>query len=719
MTRGRAFSLGKWRVDPSRLALLGEGREVVLEPKTMDVLVYLAEHAGEVVTSDELIDGVWEGRAMGDGPVYGAIAKLRRALDDDARHPRYIATVARRGYQLLTEPVWENTSRASRLPRITIAVAIVALAGLVAMILLFDQSAGPTGRELLTNEETSLAVLPFTSISADDRNQYLGHGFSEDLLNALSRTPRLRVIARATAFRLGASDVEFSQLAEDLNVDFVLNGSVRQEGRQLRITAQLIDRDAQLIWSDSFDRTLDDALEIQQEIAMALADRLALRLSDHNARLTVTGDAYMEYLLGRDYVRLGLIDWADEAQQAFERAIELEPGFANAHAGLARVLHHERELERARHHVDLALSLDPEAAEAYFVNGLLSFPLQFGLAESHFRKALQLNPNLSEARQFLAFSLEGLDRRPEAFRERQVGLARDPLHYGLNRNIAFDYSATGKIDLALDALERAMALPQSDIPALDHRIRVLMDWTRYDEIVALEQYYDDPELDHPKFRTSLAAALTLSYSRLEKANQASRWYEVAREQDEWPHLGPPLFNRIQYLGETGQTERLLEEMESLNSELPDYFPGTRTRLELERDVMAAKVIAHVFRGEMEAAIQIAGESPETLVLSPAALEFLALAYFQDGRQAVARSMIEPRLQRLQQIESQGFAAYPAAQAELARLYALTGDAQSADQALSVARDMGWNGTIEFQADPRWRGLTESGKTSVISGRESD
>jgi TolB-like protein len=245
------FRLGEWLVQPS-LDRISKGATVThLRPRLMDLLVFLAQNAGRVVGKDEIIGTVWERRFLAESVLTRSVADLRRLLSDDAEEPRFIETVPKRGYRLIV-PVLEESSPAKS------AVAY-----------------------------PSVAVLPFTNMTAGEDQQYFCDGLAEELTNALTRLRGLRVIARTSAFAFKGKAMDVRQIGRQLSVGAVVEGGVQRSADRLRITVQLIDAtDGSHLWSDRFDRGASDIFAIQDEIARAVAAALSIRLlGDEETRL--------------------------------------------------------------------------------------------------------------------------------------------------------------------------------------------------------------------------------------------------------------------------------------------------------------------------------------------------------------------------------------------------------------------------------------------------
>src|SRR5215813_13343109 len=268
----KSLKVGSWIVDPSLNSMSCEGRTVRLEPKVMEVLLCLAQHPGETLSKEQLLQAVWPNVVVIEGVLKRCIAELRRAFDDDARNPHIIETISKRGYRLLAP--------------------VSALAAATAPA--FPESA-------VTD---SIVVLPFTNMSADPENEYLADGITEEIIDALAQIQGLHVVARSSAFSFKGKHIDLRIVGEQLKVRTVLEGSVRRADNRLRITAQLVSTtDGYHLWSERYEREMKDVFAIQEEIAQAIAQRLKVAFPWHCKPLVKTGtpnlEAYQSYVKGR------------------------------------------------------------------------------------------------------------------------------------------------------------------------------------------------------------------------------------------------------------------------------------------------------------------------------------------------------------------------------------------------------------------------------------
>lgn len=297
--RGAALRIGAWCVQPARGQISRDGETVRLEARTMRLLVCLAEHAGETVSIDDLLDQVWSGVAVTPDSVYQAVASLRRLLGDDPKQPAYIATVPRLGYRMVAEvaPWTEQTlarpaaaaganqpSTATtetqppvvrRRAAVVLASVTVAL-GVVASVWVFGLSQKRAeGQTTSAQPRKSIAVLPFLDLTDEMNHELFVDGMTEELVDKLSKIPDLRVPPARSSLSFKGKKATIGDVARALGTAYVLDGSVRKSGSALRVAAQLIRAESGfVVWSETYDRPSGDLVTIEDDIATAVAKSL-------------------------------------------------------------------------------------------------------------------------------------------------------------------------------------------------------------------------------------------------------------------------------------------------------------------------------------------------------------------------------------------------------------------------------------------------------------
>jgi TolB-like protein/DNA-binding winged helix-turn-helix (wHTH) protein/Flp pilus assembly protein TadD len=468
--------IGAWRVDCAVDEISRDGNSVKLERRAMQLLVCLAQHAGQVVSVEELLDQVWTGVVVTPDSVYHAVASLRKTLGDDAREPEYIATVPRRGYRLVA-PVspWTDVASAAGAaaaaaragggvsapalrvgfgqPRLAgvLVVAVLALLGclLVARLWLTKPAAStPAPAATTTLNDKSIAVLPFVDLSAKHDQEYFSDGLSEEIIDHLSRVQDLKVIARTSSFQFKGKSDDVRTIGRQLGVSNLLEGSVRTSGDSFRVTAQLIRvADGSNRWSQSYDAQMGDIFKIQDAIATSVSNSLggAMTLPGAAGRArTPNIEAYNAFLRGKYLIQRFTEADSELAVDAFREAIRLDPTYATAWARLADAYNaqgvagwtppHDA-YAAARAAVDRALGLDPNLAIAHQVLSDLEWNYLFdwneALAEE--RKALALDPAIADytGNNVAAAEAQWAGHNEEAVADFKKSIERDPLDASL------------------------------------------------------------------------------------------------------------------------------------------------------------------------------------------------------------------------------------------------------------------------------------------------
>jgi len=388
-------------VDRDNYRVLKAGQPRALGPRAFDLLLDLLQHPGRVVEKQELVDRVWRGAAVTDNALTRAVKELRAALGDDARTPRYLETVARRGYRLVA-PV---------------------------------RCVAPPAKAML-------AVLPFSDLSRDPED-YFCDGLTEEMISQIAQlnAERLGVIARTSAMAYKATTKPVAEIGRELGVGYVLEGSVRREGGRVRISAQLIAvHDQSHLWADSYEGELGDVLREQRRVAEAVARAVRVELGPAVLRGTlgsVDPEAYAAYLKGRYLWNRRTADSIRQAIDAFRLATSREPMYAPAYVGLARcglafilgLLPRAAAEPMARAALRRALELDDRLAEAHATLGAYeSIERDHSAAERAFRHALMLDPNDPTAHHWYAMHcLVDTGRFEDALVELRRAQSLDPL----------------------------------------------------------------------------------------------------------------------------------------------------------------------------------------------------------------------------------------------------------------------------------------------------
>jgi TolB-like protein/DNA-binding winged helix-turn-helix (wHTH) protein/Flp pilus assembly protein TadD len=473
---------GVFEVDLRAGELRKHGLQVRLQQQPFQVLAMLMEHPGEVVTREELQKKLWPADTFVDFDhgLNKAINKIRDALSDSAESPRFVETVARRGYRFLAEvrvvepPPVRSPESASESPfkakdrdrvdfsgqsaahkRLVPSVAW-RIAGSVVLLLLVILTAWTfRSRNRRSPVIRSLAVLPLESLSGDASQDYFADGMTDELITDLGQISALRVISRTSVMSYKRARKPLPQIARELGVDAVVEGAVLRSGERVRITAQLIQApDDKDLWSQSYEGDLRDTLALQNRVARAIAEQIRITLKpQEQAALknikVVNPEAYVSYLKGRYFWNKRTADGLKAAVAYFNQAVDEDPNYARAYSGLAdtyallgdwqyAVMTPKEALPKAKGAATRALELDSTLGEAH--NSLAfcldGFDWDFESAEKEFRRAIELNPGYATAHHWYAWHLSLVGRNSEAIPEMKKAQNLDPLSLIINADLA-------------------------------------------------------------------------------------------------------------------------------------------------------------------------------------------------------------------------------------------------------------------------------------------
>ena len=480
------FRLDELRIDPLTGEVSGPGGREKLDPKVLDVLVYMAQHAGQVVSREDLLARLWPNTVVSDDALSRCFYELRRQLSlagGDERYRAILETLPKRGYRL-------NGSVTPARPRRMItaivigvtAAVLVAIFGGLYVAWLRDKVAAPAP----TASPDSIAVLPFIDLSEQKDQEYFSYGVAEEVLNRLSQAKNLRVISRTSSFSFQNETLDVPQIGARLNVSYVLEGSIRRSGDRVRITAQLIDVTTNAhVWSETFDRSIGDLFAIQDEIASSVAAALQVTLAGGQAKGATpqSVEAYERFLQGEFFFHRRAPGDIERSVQYYQEAVELDPRYARAWAARAGAYAlqelRQKQGEAARKAVELDSRLavaQARLAQFYYQSG------QRDKGDEHFRAAVSLDPDdplvlgFSTTRAVFRGDIKGA----VAIWRRLV--AGDPLSAVNRSNLGGALLADGQWDEALSELRQALELSPGAGPDLElHIVRALILLGRYDE----------------------------------------------------------------------------------------------------------------------------------------------------------------------------------------------------------------------------------------------
>jgi TolB-like protein/DNA-binding winged helix-turn-helix (wHTH) protein/Flp pilus assembly protein TadD len=468
------FQFGVFQLDLKAGELHKAGVKVKLQDQPFRVLAVLVEHAGQLVTRDELRQKVWPSNVYVDFDqgLNNAIKKVREALGDSADSPRLIETVARHGYRFISpvstvpalsrQPWFPLGSRAFR-NAMAIGLTTVVLAAFAYGV--WHQSAK---RSAPSSDRVTLAVLPFENLSGDPEQEFFSDGLTEEMIAQLGKLSpdRLTVIARGSVAKYKGSTLSVNQIGRELHTDYLVEGSVRRVQDRVRITVHLIQvSDQTERWAESYDRDLKDILALQDSVARTIANQINITLAPAEASRLATARsvdpvAYEAYLKGRYYWNKRTAEGMQKAEVYFQQAIDKDPSYGGAYSGLADCnsglawhgfMSPSESLPRAHAAALKAIEIDPQSAEAHASLGLvLDHEWDWSGAETEFKRALQLDDRYANAHHWYGDNLSIQGRHDEALLEATKASDLDPLNLmigtwlGLRYYLARNYESAIK-----------------------------------------------------------------------------------------------------------------------------------------------------------------------------------------------------------------------------------------------------------------------------------
>lgn len=450
----RDIFIGEWCFNPNHCTLKRDYIILELRPKDSDLLVYLADNAGEVISLDDIINHVWNGVIVSEDSVYHAISQLRKALAVEDDSTEYIRTIAKKGYSLVA-PVNETLGNPSALaqsfksPKITLVAAIVIIVSLL-FISIFFANDDTDDLQAVAVLDRSIAVLPFVDMSPDGDQEYFGDGMAEEILNLLVSIDELDVTSRTSSFAYKGTNKQIPEIAAELGVNYVVEGSIRRDGNQLRVTAQLIAvANDHRLWSETFDRELESIFAIQDEIGIAVSNALKIELvggEPLREAPTSNMEAYALYLQGHQlFLKRGTSDAAgniidlENAIDLLNQSTALDSNFAEAWADLAgsyillpgytgKFDEDGSIARKASAAAERAINLQPNSSQAWAVKGFNHLTqYEFEDAELALVRATELNSKNESAWLWLGIVYRDVGNFNEALRcvEQAIKLAPD------------------------------------------------------------------------------------------------------------------------------------------------------------------------------------------------------------------------------------------------------------------------------------------------------
>jgi TolB-like protein/DNA-binding winged helix-turn-helix (wHTH) protein/Flp pilus assembly protein TadD len=610
---------GTYEVSLQSGELRKAGVRIRIQQQPLKLLAVLLERPGEVVTREELRGRVWPNESFGDfdQAVNIAIAKLRSALGDSAENPRYIETLPKRGYRFIADVSVVDTdghtkrpgSAAGDLPgtepgrplqgnglavpsgkepghqlqgaglavapksrrwstrRVIVASALVLSLPILSVWLFRSLRRAPTGIR-------SLAVLPLESLSGDASQNYFADGMTDELITDLAQISALRVISRTSVMVYKGARKPLPQIARELNVDAVVEGTVLRSGDQVRITAQLIEASTDKhLWSQSYEGELRDTLALQDKVAGAIADQIRINLTaQEQAALkqakVVSPEAYESYLKGRYFWNKRTAESLKVALAYFNQAIDEDPKYAPAYAGLAdtyallgdwqyAVMTPREALPKAKAAALKALELDSTLGEAHNSLAFLldGFDWDLDAGGKEFRRAIELNPGYATAHHWYAWHLSLLGRYDEAIAEMKKAESLDPLSLIINADLAELLVLAHSYDESILQSRKAIEMDPNFALAHNQLAQAYLQKHMYDEAVTELQKAVRLSGGSPTCMANLARAYVLSGNRSEAVKLLS---ELKKRSTPGYSHGSEIAVIYASLGDTDQAMNWLE-----------------------------------------------------------------------------------------------------------------------------------------------------------------
>ncbi|CAN5126135.1 hypothetical protein BH24PSE2_BH24PSE2_15960 [soil metagenome] len=732
-----AWLLGDLRIDLDRRQVTRDGAGIPLPALSFDLLVALIAAAPKVLSFDALMDRVWPLLVVNPETVNKRATLLREVLGDDARQPRYIASVRGRGYRIVApvtpladaaEPAEAPPTAPAASLRGRLAAGAAAAAAMIAGAFWFFDPVPPPQPPAAAAPSLparTIAVLPFLDLSADANRDYIATGIAEAVLHQLASLREMTVIARTSSFAFKGQDMDVREIGRLLNARYLLEGSVQSAEDRLRVTAQLVDATTGgHLWSLTFDRQPDDIFAVQDEIALKLAESFELSL-DAGARNRLSDappalEAYQHYLIGREIMYQREPDFPQLATEQFERAIAIDSQYADAYAELGIVLAFmtgfapdlelkRQQADRTQEAIDSARALKPDLARAFVAQGLLQqqrHPPDYPGSEAMLRKALTLEPNMVDASSWLGVALQAQGRYAEQFAVQERAARIDPLASPLNDNLAMAHAERGDFARAEQSLRRRLELPQPSF---------FVYWTLGELYVHTGRLVESNDMakrlllahaESPE-RALWYPLLICSYSRLGLWARAEYWMERnEREQPDASFFVNGRPNRPEMLRLQGRFEEMAEALQAVL----DAAGGEITAL--EPDTVREYGILQALAGHYEDAVQTLGAQLDLDAsggndwLSADAYHALAWAWLNTGATDRARGLLHTLDRRYRELKAEGLLHLGGDQFLFAQNAVLAGDEELALDRLRQAVDAGWRDYYAVNSDPRWQSIRD-------------
>ena len=616
----RILHFGVFEVDLKACEIRKHGVRLKLSEQPFQVLAVLLESPGEIVTRDDLRSRLWPGDTFVDFDhgLNNAVMRLREVLGDSSENPRFVETIPRRGYRfiapvaghfppeqfqsqirngLVPVPVEEPDS-AEPLPddvrsepagrrwepaaRFLVVATAVLLSCLVGATVLYRYRRAAAS-EILPPHNKSLVVLPLENLSGDKDQEYFADGMTDDLIANLAKIHSLRVISRSTAMTYKGTHKPLSQIASELNVDAVVEGTVLRVGDRVRITAELVQVSTDRhLWADTYESQMGDILALQNRVSSAIVNEIRINLTPEDEKRlaknpAVAPEAYENYLKGRYYWNKRSDENLTRAIGYFEDATHQAPNYSLAYAGLADcyaiisaeifgTMSAEQAAPKAKAAALRALELDPTLAEAETSLATVSFNYDWdwGAAAAGFAKAIKDNPSYATAYQRYSLFLMAMGRPDDSVEQINKARELDPLSISINFSLGWRFYMARQYDRAIQQLRDTLEMdPSYELP---HLVLGLSYAKKGDFGLAIPELRKAVELSHGT--PLMASALANAYARAGNVAEAQRLLAELSSKSKQQYVSPYYF-AVVYVG-LGKPEEAIDWLEKA---FPDRSNG--------------------------------------------------------------------------------------------------------------------------------------------------
>jgi TolB-like protein/Flp pilus assembly protein TadD len=453
------YRFGSFHLDQAGRMLFRGKVKVPLTPKVFDILLILVQNAGRLVTKEDLLQSVWPDIFVEEANLSVNVATLRKALAEGTGESEYIETVPKRGYRFVAKVVNEYRQKTASIRKVNI---------------------DPLKQH--RDKVHSLAILPFYNESPDPNAEYLSDGLTESIINSLAHLQDLRIIGRNSVFRYKGKEFDARMIGKELRVKSVVTGRILLLGDRLIVRAEMVDvQTGWHVWGEQYHRKLSDVLKVQQEVSQEISMALKYRLTREekakvNSSSTENAEAYKAYLKGRYHWSKFDLNSSKKAADYFGQAIEIDPTYALAYAGLADAYYRlsnvyaptREAMPKARAAAMKALEIDNTLSEAHAAMGIIKLFYEWDWlgAEEEFNRAIESNHNNAIAHQRFGLYFNLLGRFDEAKRELELAMLIDPLSPHSYWSLTLTYFLTCQYEKAIEEVEKTLEMERDYKPSL-------------------------------------------------------------------------------------------------------------------------------------------------------------------------------------------------------------------------------------------------------------